>query len=71
VGSSIGALFLRSRRLSEGVYHAMRARGYNGDPKTMTQFRFSAREGLWVVACASVAALTLFCDRVLWTNLTW
>jgi cobalt/nickel transport system permease protein len=71
VGSSIGALFLRSRRLSEEVYHAMRARGYTGNPKTLTRFRSGAREGLWVIACASVAALTLFCDRVLWTNLTW
>jgi cobalt/nickel transport system permease protein len=71
VGTSIGALFLRSRRLSEEVYLAMRARGYTGHPKTLTQFRFGAREGLWVAACATIAAVALCCDRALWISLAW
>jgi len=71
IAGRIGALFLRSRRLSERVYDAMRARGFTGAPKTLTQFRFGAPEGLWVVACSSIAAFALFCDRLLWANLTW
>jgi len=31
VGSSVGALFARSMALSEEVYQAMTARGYNGE----------------------------------------
>ena len=71
VGSRIGALFLRSRRLSENVYQAMLARGYAGVPRTLTRFSFGAPEGLWVISCTVIIALALFCDRVLWTNLTW
>jgi cobalt/nickel transport system permease protein len=71
IGSRVGALFVRSRRLSERVYDAMLARGYTGNPRTLTQFRFGAAEGAWLVACALVVALALFCDRVLWVGLTW
>jgi len=71
VGSRIGALFLRSHRLSERVHDAMRARGYTGSPKTLTQFRFGAREGVWVTACAMIAAAALVCDRVVWAGLAW
>jgi cobalt/nickel transport system permease protein len=71
VGSRIGALFLRSRRLSENVYQAMLARGYAGVPRTLTRFRFGAPEGLWVISCAIIVAVALVSDRVLWTSLTW
>lgn len=70
-GSRIGALFLRSRRLSENVYQAMLARGYAGAPRTLTPFRFGAAEGLWVTSCAIIVAIALVCDRVLWAGLTW
>ena len=71
VGSRIGSLFLRSRRLSERVYDAMSARGYTGVPRTLTAFRFGAAEGGWLTACALVAALALLCDRLLWSGLAW
>jgi cobalt/nickel transport system permease protein len=71
VGSRIGALFLRSRRLTEQVYAAMRARGYDGDPRTLVRSRFTAQEAGWGLACLLVAAAALVADRTLLARLVW
>jgi len=71
IGSRIGALFLRSRGLTERVYAAMLARGYTGDPRALTSFTFGRREAVWGLACALVAAAALVGDRALLAELRW
>ncbi len=71
IGGRVGALFLRSRRLSERVYDAMLARGYTGRPRTLTSFQFGAREGLFVFACALAIAAAVLFDRLLLVRLRW
>jgi cobalt/nickel transport system permease protein len=56
-GYMVGSLMLRSFERSERIYHAMAARGYAGELKSLAHHQFSARDG-WVLACAAVV-LTL------------
>jgi cobalt/nickel transport system permease protein len=71
VGSRIGALFLESRRLSEGVYAAMLARGYRGEPRALVGARFRAGEAAWVAGTLAVAGFSLLVDRVWAAHLPW
>ncbi len=71
IGSRLGSLFLRSRQLSERVYDAMLARGYTGNPRTLTRFRFGIAEGAWVLVCMLIIGFTLFCDRLVFAGWTW
>jgi len=71
VGGRIGALFSRSRHLSEEVYQAMLARGYQGEPKALTSARVGRAELVWLSACAALIALALFTDRSLVAGLRW
>jgi cobalt/nickel transport system permease protein len=71
IGRRVGALFSRSRHLTERVYSAMLARGYRGEPKALTAFHLGGAEAAWLLACASVASLALLADRLLLVNLPW
>ncbi len=71
VGGRIGALFLESRRLSEQVYEAMRARGHRGEPKALIGARFRAGEAAWVAGALAVVGFSLLVDRVWVAHLPW
>jgi cobalt/nickel transport system permease protein len=71
IGGRVAVLFSRSRRLSERVYQAMLARGYQGRPRTLAVARFGPPEAAWLIACGMVAAAALLVDRSLLANLPW
>ena len=59
--ASMGALWGRTLALSEEVYGAMVSRGFNGDMRTLSRFRWRITDSLWVgvvslmvVACAGI-----------------
>jgi cobalt/nickel transport system permease protein len=64
VAASAGALFGKAHALSEEVYLAMVARGYNGNVRTLTPSPLRLRDGLWLAGCLLVAVLVLGVDRV-------
>jgi cobalt ECF transporter T component CbiQ len=65
VGASAGALFGKAHALSEEVYSAMIARGYNGNARTINRFRLRAHDLFWVAGCVVAAALALGWDRAI------
>jgi cobalt ECF transporter T component CbiQ len=65
VGATAGALFGRAHALSEEVHHAMIARGFSGDAKSLDCFAFRAADAAWLAASAVMVVLTLGGDRVL------
>jgi len=71
VGGRVGALFVRSRRLTERVYDAMVARGYSGEAKALVRFHFGLREAAWTACCVGLSAAALVGDRVLLAGLPW
>ena len=71
IGRRVGALFSRSRHLTERVHSAMLARGYRGEPKALTAFHLGGAEAAWLLACAAVASLALLADRLLLAELPW
>lgn len=71
VGGRVGALFVRSRRLTEQVYAAMVARGYTGEPKALAHSHFGWREAAWALGCVCVMAVALLGDRVALAGLRW
>jgi cobalt/nickel transport system permease protein len=64
VGASAGALFGKAHGLSEEVYSAMVARGYNGNARTMSSFRLRRIDLVWIAGCVAAAALVLAWDHV-------
>lgn len=65
VGATAGALFGKAHALSEEVHHAMIARGFTGEAKSLDRFAFRGADAAWLAACAVMVALTLGGDRVL------
>jgi cobalt/nickel transport system permease protein len=63
VAAGAGALFGKAHQLSEEVHQAMVARGYTGNARTLTAFRFAAADAVWTVGVLAVAALLLIVDR--------
>ena len=53
VGGVIGTLFIRTLDRSERVHLAMAARGYRGEPRSLSQLRFTAADGAFLVAVAA------------------
>lgn len=62
VGSAMGALLARSLALVEEVHDSMLSRGWTGQARSLTRFRFRAQD----LAFSSVVALLLAC--LLWTT---
>ena len=65
VGASAGALFGKAHALSEEVYSAMIARGYNGNARTMNRFRLGVRDLVWVAACIATGVVILGWDHAI------
>ena len=65
VGASAGALFGKAHALSEEVYSAMIARGYNGNARTINRFRLGVHDLFWLAGCIAAAALVLRLDHVI------
>lgn len=65
VGASAGALFGKAHALSEEVYSAMIARGYNGNPRTINRFRLRVHDLFWVAGCVVAAALVMGWDHAI------
>ncbi len=63
VGSRIGAVLQRSRALTEDVYHAMLARGYDGEPRTLRRMRMSRNDWLYALFSVTLLAVLLGLDR--------
>ena len=61
VGGRIGYTLIRSLDMSEKVHMAMMSRGYNGDVKTMQQFKMRKRDqtfqGQWAISLSIVLVL--------------
>ena len=64
VTSSAGALFGKAHSLSEEVHMAMVARGYTGDAKSLSGFRFGLIDALFLAGCTFVAVAVLWGDFV-------
>jgi cobalt/nickel transport system permease protein len=63
VAASAGALFGKAHHLSEEVHHAMTARGYRGEARTLAADRPGPIDALWTVAAAALAVAVLVSDR--------
>jgi cobalt/nickel transport system permease protein len=65
--SAAGVLIGRSVRLSGDVHQAMRARGFTGSVRTLSEFRFRDEDGLLLALTAVAVAVLLLVDgRILW-----
>jgi cobalt/nickel transport system permease protein len=65
VAASAGALFGKSHALAEEVHMAMVARGYTGEARAVTAFRFRTNDALFAVGCVAAACAALGVDRVI------
>ena len=65
VGASAGALFGKAHALSEEVYSAMIARGYNGNARTVNRFRLGVQDLVWVAACIATGVVILGWDHAI------
>ncbi|MGD2174271.1 MAG: cobalt ECF transporter T component CbiQ [Candidatus Brocadiaceae bacterium] len=59
-GSMVGMLFVRSFDRTDRVYHAMLARGYQGEVRTLDDFRLRAADVLKGSAAVGVAGVLLW-----------
>jgi cobalt/nickel transport system permease protein len=71
IGHRVGALFVRSRHLSEQVYAAMLARGYRGEAKAMIRSRVGRREVAWSAMCGLALGLALAVNHAAMRGLPW
>lgn len=65
VAASAGALFGKAHALSDEVYNAMIARGYNGNARSIDGFRLRALDLTWLASCVVAAAVVLGWDHVI------
>ncbi len=63
VAASAGALFGKAHALSDEVYLAMLARGYDGNARTLKAFRIRALDVVWAISCVLVGIAILGLDR--------
>jgi cobalt/nickel transport system permease protein len=52
VGGIIGALFIRTLDRSQRIHIAMAARGYRGEPRSLSRLHFTAVDGIFLLATA-------------------
>ncbi len=57
IGASLGALFGKTLALSEAVHGAMLARGYRGEPHSLTRFRWRTGDTLWLAASVLIGIM--------------
>jgi cobalt/nickel transport system permease protein len=65
VAASAGALFGKAHALSDEVYLAMLARGYDGNARTLKAFRIRTLDVVWALGCVAVGIAILGLDRTL------
>ncbi len=63
-GNMVGQLFLRSYERSERIYHAMLARGYQGQMRTLTPHVLGVGDCLFAVAALVGVLLVQFLGRI-------
>jgi cobalt/nickel transport system permease protein len=61
--SAIGVLMNRSFRMSEEVYQAMLARGFNEEVRTLTEYRLRALDVALLITALLIAILALYAGR--------
>src|SRR5262249_10299526 len=61
--SAIGVLMHRSFRMSDEVYQAMLARGFQNEIRTMTDYHLGAVDWLLLIASAGASALAIYAGR--------
>ena len=64
--SSVGVLMSRSLRMSEDVYQAMLARGFQGEMQTIDDYRMRPADWLLLAASVLVAAAIGASGRLWW-----
>lgn len=57
VGGMIGSLFVRTLERSDSIHVAMCARGYRGEPRSLQQLKFTARDACFLAGVAAYLAL--------------
>ena len=62
--ATAGALFGRSQALGEQAYAAMLARGYDGEPRTLTLWRVRGLDVAWSAAAVCVVAVAVWWEVV-------
>ena len=60
LGGITGTLFLKSREMSEEMYHAMTCRGFTGEYRTHDRFRFTAADGVCTALNAGMTLLFFY-----------
>jgi cobalt/nickel transport system permease protein len=66
VGGRIGYVLIRSLGISEEVYKAMKSKGYNGDVKTMQEFKMHNRDYIsGAIAISLSIALVLVSQNII------
>jgi energy-coupling factor transporter transmembrane protein EcfT len=65
VGATAGALLGKAHDLSEEVHHAMLARGFTGEAKTLDRFSLRLVDAAWLAGSAAIFALALALDHTL------
>ena len=61
--AAIGVLMNRSFRMSEDVYMAMVARGFNNEVRSMSDYRMRALDWLMLVCAAATSALAIYAGK--------
>ncbi|HMK91495.1 MAG TPA: cobalt ECF transporter T component CbiQ [Thermoleophilia bacterium] len=60
LGAAVAAVFGKSQATSEQVYLAMLARGYAGEPRTLSSWRTGALDWVWAAGVALVIAAAVW-----------
>ena len=55
IGKALGMLFVRSYERADRVYHAMRSRGYTGNPRTLIEFQMRMKDYMLAVSIVGFA----------------
>jgi cobalt/nickel transport system permease protein len=65
LGASVATLLGKSAQLSEEVHHAMVARGFRGDAKTLERHRFTVLDLCFAVAVSVIVVAMIWGDHIL------
>jgi cobalt/nickel transport system permease protein len=60
-----GALFGKAHALGEEIHQAMLARGYRGEARTLERATLRIGDGVWLIACLTLAVIAVGGDRAL------
>jgi len=63
IAGQVATLYKHSMQLSHEVHRAMIARGYQGEVRILTAFRFGPRDGIWALFCAGLMGFFIWMGR--------